>query len=109
MRFLSIFKGPPNCPLCDKKMREVWTKRGLFYVCTEEFCMISIRKDDPCCGHWRDNEKTSAPDCPLCGKKMRMFFRADKFAKVQCRGPAHKLVQVMRGCADDLPPLRKVD
>lgn len=106
---IRIRGGPPECPLCGKKMREVLTIKGTYYTCTQEWCMISIRKDDPCCGKWQDHWPENAPKCPLCQEPMRWFFRVDKFLKVQCRGKdgkVHKLVQIVKGDARYLPPLK---
>jgi hypothetical protein len=78
------FRHIPECPLCLKKMREVLTKRGAFWVCTFPRCMISINAADPAVGKWRDKE-TTFPDCTRCGTKMRMFFRTlDRAWKCYC-------------------------
>lgn len=96
---------PPECPLCFKQMREIVTQYGQYYCCLEEFCMISIKKNDPCCGRWREKPE-NAPTCQFCGKKMRMFFRSDRFMKVQCRDKSHRFYQIVRGNAEYLPTLR---
>lgn len=105
MTIIKVTGGPPECPLCGKKMREVFTGKGMYYFCPEEFCMISIKKTDPCCGRWLETWKERAPKCPLCGNPMRWFYRFDGFMKCQCRNKAHQLVQVARGHANELPPL----
>lgn len=102
-----IVAGPPACPLCRKKMREVVTPKGIFFICTEEFCMVSIRKDDPCCGKWLEKWPENAPKCPLCGEPMIWFYRIDGYMKVQCRNKAHRLVQIERGKVNEVDPRGK--
>jgi hypothetical protein len=95
---------PPECPLCRKPMREVIVaRRGTYFVCTREFCMISINKNDPCCGKWLEKWPENAPRCTLCGNPMVWFFRSSGYLKVQCRNPAHCFVQVDRGKVEELP------
>jgi hypothetical protein len=105
MTIIRINKEPPVCPLCEKRMTEVFTPKGVFYVCVREFCMISIRKDDPCAGKWLEKWPENAPKCPLCQRPMRWFYRVDGFMKCQCRNTDHRLIQIARGHADELSPL----
>lgn len=110
-RIIRLTTDPPCCPLCEKTMREFYTKKGLFYACTEPLCMVSIAAKDPCCGKWMDKWPDNAPKCPLCKKPMRWFFRAlDKLVITQCRGggdSGHRFFQIAKGDARMLPPLRK--
>lgn len=99
-----ISNDAPQCPLCGKRMKEVFHRGVFYYTCLEEYCMISIRKDDPCCGRWNEKPE-NAPTCPICKRPMKMFFRIDKFMIVQCRNKEHQLVQIARGDASHLPPL----
>ena len=99
-----IRAGVPYCPLCDKKMREIITSKGTFYVCAEAFCMVSINVKDPMVGKWRENEDTHPP-CPLCGKPMRMFWRSDGCYKQQCRDKSHNQFQFARWPAEEMPAL----
>ena len=103
---IRIKNGPPDCPLCDKKMREVWHGKHRFFVCTEAMCMISVNANDPCIDQWEKlNSKDHAPKCQLCGEPMKVFVRKDKLVIMQCRNKAHRTYQVARGDARALPPL----
>ena len=98
--------GLPECPLCYKKMREVLTRKGNFYICTEFECMISINAKDPAVGKWREAE-SRMPPCPKHGIPMRAFFRAlDGYKKLQCHKCREegKLTQVEAGKVKDLNP-----
>ena len=101
--------GPPYCPLCDKRMRETHfvdprTKRvSTFYICTRADCMVSINKKDPSIKKWRTID---APECQFCHNPMRMFFRQDKFIKLQCWDKSHRPYQIMRGNAEAMPPIK---
>ena len=96
--------GPPECPLCRKQMSAVNTKVGVFYICVREFCNISIHKDDPVCGKWRDKEDRICMPCPLCKKPMRTFFRSDGLIIMQCRDKSHNLYQIAKGDPRYLDP-----
>lgn len=89
-----IMVGAPYCPLCDKKMREIFTRKGMVYVCGEIDCMISIYAKDPCIEKWRTVE---AMKCQFCAKPMKMFFRSDGFLKAVCKDPSHNPYAIMRG------------
>ena len=108
-------KGPPECPLCKKIMREVtvknpqpviitsgWTPITIYYVCLGLDCMISIRKNDPCIKTWDTIQK---PKCQLCGKDMRVFVRSDRTLIMICKDPSHYPYRVARGDAKYLPPI----
>jgi len=86
--------GVPYCPLCDKKMREVFTRKGMVYSCTEIDCMVSIRAKDPCIQRWRT---VDAMRCQFCAKPMKMFFRSDGFLKAKCEDKSHHPYSIMRG------------
>lgn len=92
----------PNCPLCDHPMREVIMHRHFFWVCTREFCMISINQNDPCIKRWAAIQK---PECHLCHKPMKVFVRKDSLVIMQCRDNTHRPYQITRGDARALPPL----
>lgn len=89
-----IIPGPPFCPLCGKRMREIWTRDQCYFVCTQIDCMVSIAKNDPCIKHWRT---VSPIKCQLCAKPMKMFFRSDGFCKMVCRDRSHNPNSIMRG------------
>ena len=93
---IRIAVGPPECPLCGKKMREVIYRRHTFYTCTREMCMISINKNDPCIEQW---DKIQKPKCQFCRKPMKVFVRKDKLCIMQCRDKSHAPYQVARGDA----------
>ena len=107
-------KGPPECPLCLKPMREVWYKDRKWYACTRsENCMIAIPANDPAVGRWRElldpsGEPTNGPVCPVCGHKMRMFYSFNpRMSKIQCSyclETRKRLVQVIAGPIWALPP-----
>ena len=86
----------PECPLCDKRMREIYHGPHRFFVCLETECMISINANDPCINRWSLIEK---PKCQLCGNPMRVFVRKDKVVIMQCRDKSHRMYQVARGDA----------
>ena len=103
---IRIKNGPPDCPLCGKKMREVWYGKHRFFVCTEAFCMISVNANDPCIDQWEKlNSAAHAPKCQLCGEPMKVFIRKDRLVIMQCRNKVHRMYQVARGDARALPPL----
>jgi len=89
-----IMIGAPYCPLCDKRMREIFTRKGMIYVCEEIDCMVSIHAKDPCIQKWRS---VSPLTCQFCSKPMKMFFRSDGFLKAICRDKSHKSYSIMRG------------
>jgi len=89
-----IMVGAPYCPLCDKKMREIFTRKGMAYVCGEIDCMISIYAKDPCIQRWRN---VSPMTCQFCAKPMKMFFRSDGFLKAICKDESHHAYSIMRG------------
>ena len=109
--------GPPECPLCQKQMREViqrnkqplvWTKGWspitVFYVCVREGCMVWVRKGDPCIANWHKvNDPATAPKCQLCGKPMRVFVRSDKTVIMQCKDSSHRPYQIARGDVSGKP------
>lgn len=104
MPIIKIGSGVPNCPLCGNKMREVYTARSSYLICTRENCMISINKNDPCIRNW---EKLNLL-CQFCKKPMKVFVRKDGFMKAQCWDKSHYPYQIMRGKPGALPPeLRK--
>lgn len=115
MPIIRVGGGPPDCPLCLKKMREVYygAKSGphkkdahKFYICTEELCMISVNANDPCITKWSMlNSADQAPKCQLCKKPMRVFVRKDKLVIMQCRDKSHHMYQIARGDARALPPI----
>ena len=110
MPIIRIGGGVPNCPLCGKKMREVWYKTHKMYTCTEELCMISVNANDPCIAKWPMlNSADQAPKCQLCKKPMRVFVRKDRLVIMQCRDTSHHMYQVARGDARALPPLSQTD
>jgi hypothetical protein len=100
-----IIPGNPVCPLCLRRMRTVLTSMAKkVYVCTQPNCMISIDARDLAVNRW--NMK-SPPNCAVCGHAMRAFFRAvDRYFKCQCPNclKKGKLVQVVRGTVENLPP-----
>lgn len=99
-------KGPPECPLCGKLMREIWYGKHKFYTCTEPLCMISINANDPCIAQWHKiNDPATAPKCQLCGQPMKVFVRKDRLVIMQCREKSHRMYQIARGDARALPPL----
>jgi len=103
---IRIAGGPPDCPLCGNKMREVITGRHTFYTCTREMCMISVNKNDPCIKKWSMlNSADQAPKCQFCNKPMKVFVRKDALVIMQCRDKSHRPYQVARGDARALPPL----
>jgi hypothetical protein len=89
-----IMVGAPYCPLCDKRMREIFTRKGMVYSCTEIDCMVSIRAKDPAITRWRT---VDAMRCQFCSKPMRMFFRSDGFLKAWCKDESHHPYCIMRG------------
>ena len=89
-----IMVGAPYCPLCDKRMREIFIRKGMVYVCGEIDCMISIHAKDPCIQKWRT---VSPMLCQFCQKPMKMFFRKDGFMKAWCKDPSHNPYAIMRG------------
>jgi hypothetical protein len=89
-----IIAGAPHCPLCDRRMREIFTRKGMVYICPEIDCMISIYAKDPCIEKWRTVKPML---CQFCKKPMKMFFRSDGFMKMQCWDKSHNPYQVMRG------------
>ena len=89
-----IMVGAPHCPLCDKKMREVFTRKGMVYVCGEIDCMISIHAKDPCIQKWQE---VRLMDCQFCKKPMPTFFRKDGFMKAKCTDPSHAPYTIMCG------------
>lgn len=100
-----VMPGSPMCPLCFKKMREVFTDRGHLFVCTEAECMISISSQDPAVGKWY--EPSEPPLCPKDGTPMRLFFRVyDGFIKAQCPTcrKQGKITQVMKGKVEHMDP-----
>lgn len=102
-----FMKGPPECPLCYKRMREIITRKGTFYVCTTDTCMVSINKLDPACGRWREFETNKSCLCPRDGTPMRAFFRAlDNYKKVQCPKckAEGRISQVEVGKVSDMAP-----
>jgi len=99
---IKVVGGPPDCPLCGNKMREVLMGKHTIYVCTRELCMISINKNDPCIQRWDMIEK---PLCTLCKSPMKVFVRKDKLVIMQCCDKRHRPYQVTRGDARALPPL----
>jgi hypothetical protein len=104
-----LIPGNPECPLCLKRMREVYDKHGKLFVCTGINCMISIRAADPAINNWK---LKTPPDCTICGKPMRAFFRVlDRFLKCQCPHclAKGKLVQVTRGEVKHMDPRWSVD
>jgi len=111
--------GPPECPLCGNRMKEViqknkqplvftkgWTPVTVYYVCTREGCMVSIRKNDPCIRSW---QTLTAPKCQFCKKPMKVFVRSDRTVIMQCRDTSHYPYQIARGDAKYLPPLKQED
>ncbi len=106
---IRVHGGPPECPLCGKRMKEYIFNGAIYFICVEPMCMISIRKDDLCCGKWLDKWPEAAPKCPLCQDPMRWFFRVDGYVKLQCQGKgskAHRFFQIIKGNAEHLPPLK---
>ncbi len=109
MTLIKIAGGPPECPLCGKRMREIISKIRnrpvTIYCCFEPDCMVNINKNDPCCGHWLDRWPESAPKCPLCGDAFRWFFRLDGYKKLQCKSDKHKgrIAQIVVGKIEDMP------
>jgi len=99
----------PECPLCDRKMREIFTKvKGKLchvWACTQPDCMVWIDVQDPCVGKWQDIPKKDRPKCPLCGDPLNYFFRSDKFIKMQCPSNTkkHNFFQILRGRVEDFP------
>lgn len=107
-----IMVGAPYCPLCDKRMREIFVNKGAttrfaphegkkVYICSELDCMVSISVKDPCIEKWRE---TTAPKCNTllpgegCGKPVKMFFRSDGFVKMVCKNKSHHHpYSIMRG------------
>lgn len=104
MAHIIMSNDAPECPLCGNRMQEVFHGTTFFYCCYRPMCMISIRKDDPCCGKWNEKPE-NAPECPLCKERMKIFFRADRSFIAQCRNKNHHPVQVARMNAEELPPL----
>ena len=97
MAHIIMTGGPPRCPLCDNRMKEIITeKKGYFYICIRPDCMISINKNDPSINKWKE---VTPSDCQLCHKPMKLFFRKDGFLKMQCRDKSHYPYQIMRGDA----------
>ena len=95
-----IMPGAPFCPLCGKRMREIYTSVGLVYACLDELCNISINAKDPCVNKWgRVGKQEKPPVCPRCGTTLVHFFRSDRFVKSQCPKcrKEGRLVQVMKG------------
>ena len=103
-----IIEGPPECPLCFKRMTEIITRRATIYACLDKECMISINAKDPVCGKWRDNpEAFKDVICPRDGTQMRVFFRAiDGFMKCQCPKCRQegRITQVVKGRVEDHNP-----
>lgn len=91
---LIIMPGPPYCPLCGKRMREIWRRDKCYFICSERDCMISIAKKDPCIRKW---DEVTPMKCQFCGKPMKMFFRSDGFMKTICRDRSHHPYSIMRG------------
>jgi hypothetical protein len=102
-----IIKGPPDCPLCLRRMREVIVDRKqVMYVCTEAECMISINSRDPAVGKW-DMSKDRMPPCPIHGVPLRVFFRMlDGFIKGQCPScrKEGRICQIVTGKVKELGP-----
>jgi ssDNA-binding Zn-finger/Zn-ribbon topoisomerase 1 len=100
------FMHIPECPLCYKQMREIFTRKGVFYACLDAECMVNIAARDPAVGKWRECE-SRMPPCPKHGTPMRAFFRAlDGYKKVQCPKcrAEGKLTQVEQGKVRDRSP-----
>jgi len=98
--------GPPECPLCGNKMREIFYHGHVFYTCTREHCMISVNKNDPLIKIWPViNDPKNAPKCQFCHKPVKIFVRKDGVKITQCRDKSHYPYQVARGDARALPPL----
>lgn len=101
--------GPPYCPLCDKRMREIMFKdpvtktKAFIYTCTRVNCMVSINREDPSIAKWHTVE---LPKCQLCQKPMKTFFRRDGFIRMQCWDKSHHPYQIMRGDARAMPPVK---
>ena len=99
-----IIPGNPVCPLCLRRMRTVRPPTTKVYVCTQPNCMISINAKDPAVNRW---SMKVPPNCAVCGHAMRAFFRAaDRYFKCRCPNclKKGKLVQVVRGTVENLPP-----
>lgn len=106
MPLIVVRGGPPDCPLCGNKMREVIYGKHTFYVCTREFCMVSVNKNDPCIKNWpKVNDPAVAPKCQFCHKPMKVFVRKDRLVIMQCREKSHAPYQILRGDARAMPPL----
>lgn len=89
-----IMVGAPYCPLCDKRMREVFTRKGIVYICSETDCMVSIHAKDPSIAKWREVPHMK---CQFCKKDMPHFFRKDGFLKAWCKDKSHAPYSIMRG------------
>lgn len=88
----------PECPLCKKLMRTIYTKQGKFFACFANECMISINARDLAVGKW--DAMKDKPQCPQCGTQMAIFFRvADNYVKGQCPKcrKEGKVVMIERG------------
>lgn len=96
----------PECPLCDRKMQEIYTDKGKFWACLNTDCMIWIKDTDPLLNRWKEFSEETWPRCPLCKEKMRVFMRADKYLKAQCpkNNRYHRFFQVEKGKIENLPP-----
>lgn len=103
---IRIAGGPPYCPLCGNRMREIIMGKHTIYTCTREMCMVSINKNDPSIKVWgRLNSADEAPKCQFCHKPMKVFVRKDRLVIMQCRNKSHAPYQVARGDARALPKL----
>lgn len=107
---IRVRNGPPDCPLCGKKMRKIWYGKHQMFVCTEAMCMISVNANDPCIAKWPElNDPKNAPKCQLCKNPMKVFVRKDRLVIMQCRNKAHRPYQVARGNAEGMPSLKQED
>lgn len=72
---------PPDCPLCNKKMKTVKQGDQSYYTCFTD--MVSINVTDPICGNWKGIMNEVIP-CPVCNTAMKYFVRSDGWFKAKC-------------------------